>query len=173
MTSIVDRRGIYIRVGKESNLIGHQSISLGNGGTLWFNKDPESAPKLMEVLADHAAAHDGKLLFPFNYQVAFRSISVATWLIIHGPDDDYLIGRIRESGENYVRGMDDGDGYTVPKEIGFRTARHWVKVSDVQHREHFPADQWRITREYAYRPTTDTLLSKSKATTSCLVVTHI
>lgn len=172
-SALMDRRGIYIRIGADSNLIGRQFVRLDKNTTVWYNKDPETTPKLMDVLKEHIEANDGRLLYPFNYQISFKSICYATWFIIHGPTDDYVIGRIQESGIDYVKGMDDHDGYTVPKELTTRSARHWVKISDAEYHHGFPADEWCNSRDGAYQESVRTTLADSRAATSCLLVTHI
>ena len=166
---LAERRGILCRIGDSDN-IGRRIVKLDDHTTVTYNKT--EGPKLHQILLDHADTHDGKILVPFGYRVATKTIINARWFILWTTNDDYVMGRIHEGGDNYIKGMDDHDGYTAPKAIGWKTAKHWVKLHDVTGGHGFDMDKWTAVREIPGEGQTEIPLRAAldRTTTNCLQI---
>lgn len=171
-TDIIERRAIFCRIGN-GNYIGRQFVRLDDTTTVWYNKR-DDLPKLTDTLAEHAAHNDGKLLLPFDYQIGVKSVMFAAWFILYSTEGDYIIGRIHEAGDRYVEGMDDHDGYTVPKQAAWKQAKHWVKLDDVQGGRGFDLDDWSVISEPPYGEATVKSLRETfgESRSNCMSIFH-
>ncbi len=157
-TTLMDRRAVFMRVGKESDRIGKESVKPDADTIIRYNW--RRADSMYDEIVRHAEGNDGKVVIPFDSIVSTRSMDACSRFVYWLTDGRYLIGELYESGEDYRHGMDDRDGYTAPKSLRARSASRWVKIRDVRRGEGFPFEDW-YTEAYRHRTHSRTPLGEA------------
>lgn len=126
--SRMDRRTAFLRISREANRIGFETVRIDETTTVRYNADLDTT--LMDVLLDHAARHDGRVLVPFNTVVSVKSLNLCSQFIMSVQGGGYIHGLIDGAGDGYHLGM-EVDGYSAPSLLLEKKAGRWVKVHDL------------------------------------------
>lgn len=135
----------FWRVGPRVNQPGRVLEHAGDADILW-NADP-TVPTYVRSLADHAAAHGGRVLFCSDGTLSAKMVGLCRRAVICAPGRDgrgeWVEATVGEVGAPWARhGWPGTEPHQPPSTMLSDTARLWVSLDDVVWHPSFDPSRW-------------------------------
>lgn len=156
---------IIQRIGRYPNY-GIYSVPVADGVQVLYNK-LNRTHTLIDMYAQWADGHDGKLLLPLSTNGKLGTIEQCNTYVGVTEENEWIMGHIHACGAPWKRGVTTLGEYTTPTDFLLAKQRFWLALERVEHGSDFDFSQWvaRANDDSVLANTLETLWNTSKAPT--------